>query len=526
MVTKQGVIEKFNQVYEHFQEKINMAEQVSKVRLVSTNADFQMKKSLNVWIAIFTCIVLLSLINSSVCAGATITTKGYKPIQLHPQNGHYFLWRNKPTILITSGEHYGAVLNRSFDYRTYLRTLASHGFNLTRTFSGAYCEPVGAFKIKNNTLAPAEGYLICPWARSNTPGYANGGNKFDLTRWDAEYFRRLRDFVSEAGKRGVVVELVLFCPFYEENMWQLSPMNALNNINDVGKMKRTDVYKHHDPKMLAIQDAMVRKIVKELQNFDNVYYEICNEPYFGGVTLEWQAHIARTIVRTESGLKVKHLIAQNIANKTKKITKPDPWVSIFNFHYATPPTAVKDNYRLNKVIGDDETGFAGSEPKAYRLEGWDFIIAGGGLYNNLDYSFTVDNEDGSASIDAPGGGGPVFRKQLEVLKDFINGFEFIKMKPDNSVIKSGIPEKATARALAEPGRAYAIYINGGNQADLVLALDRGMYNAEWVNTKTGSVEKRESFRYGGGNRTLRSPKYTDDIALRIQQKPSKGRKIY
>ena len=108
----------------------------------------------------------------------------FDPIALHPENPHYFLWRGKPTILITSGEHYGAVLNRAFDYEPYLATLQSHGFNLTRTFSGAYCEPVGAFKIENNTLAPAPGNLLCPWARSDTPGYANGGNKFDLTQWD------------------------------------------------------------------------------------------------------------------------------------------------------------------------------------------------------------------------------------------------------------------------------------------------------------------------------------------------------
>ena len=50
-----------------------------------------------------------------------------EPIKLHPDNPHYFLWRGKPTVLITSGEHYGAVLNKDFDYRSYLKTLASHG---------------------------------------------------------------------------------------------------------------------------------------------------------------------------------------------------------------------------------------------------------------------------------------------------------------------------------------------------------------------------------------------------------------
>ncbi len=468
---------------------------------------------------IFKCAVFWGIVINILLAGMVSAANTVKPIRLHPENGHYFLWRGKPTILITSAEHYGALLNRAFNYKKYLKTLASHGFNLTRTFSGAYCEPVGAFKIKNNTLAPAKGRLICPWARSDTGGYANGGNKFDLTRWDPEYFKRLRSFVAEASKRGVVVELVLFCPFYEDGMWKLSPMNTANNVNGIGKMKRTDVYTLKDKKLLAVQSAMVRKIVKELKDFDNLYYEICNEPYFGGVTLGWQAHIAETIVKAEANFKAKHLIAQNIANKSKKITKPNPKVSIFNFHYAKPPIAVAENYGLNKVIGDDETGFAGSEPKAYRLEGWDFIIAGGGLYNNLDYSFTVGYENGTANIDAPGGGGPVFRKQLEILKDFINSFDFIKMKPDNSVIKAGIPNKATALALVQPGRAYAIYINGGNKAELVLAMSRGAYKAEWVNTKTGKVDKKETFRHTKGNRTLYSPRYIDDIALRIKRMP-------
>ena len=467
----------------------------------------------------FRCVVLLGLAVNVLPAGGAQSAKTVRPIRLHPENPHYFLWRGQPTVLITSAEHYGAVLNRAFDYKKYLKTLQSYGFNLTRTFSGAYCESAGAFKIKDNTLAPAKGKLICPWARSQVSGYPNGGNKFDLRKWDRAYFNRLRSFVAEASKRGVVIELVLFCPFYKDRMWELSPMNAANNVNGIGKMKRTEVYTLKYPRLLAMQDAMVRRIVKELKDFDNVYYEICNEPYFGGVTLEWQNHIAGTIVQAEASFKAKHLIAQNIANKSKKIVKPNPQVSIFNFHYAKPPKAVTENYGLNKVIGDDETGFAGSEPRSYRLEGWDFIIAGGAVYDNLDYSFTVGHEDGTAKINAPGGGGPVLQKQLKILKDFINGFDFIRMKPNNSVIKGGVPEKATARALVQAGRAYAVYIKGGSEAKLLVELPRGTYRAEWVNTKTGKVDKKERFEHASGKRTLHSPKYADDIALRIRRAP-------
>ena len=144
--------------------------------------------------------------------------------------------------MVTSGEHYGAVLNLDFDFARYLETLERNGLNGTRTFAGAYCEAPGAFNIARNTLAPKAGRFICPWARSDVPGYGNGGNKFDLSRWDEAYFRRLRDFMREASRRGVVVELNLFCPFYEESMWMLSPMNGSNNVNGVGLVARTNVY--------------------------------------------------------------------------------------------------------------------------------------------------------------------------------------------------------------------------------------------------------------------------------------------
>ncbi|MBT3268708.1 hypothetical protein HN371_16255 [Candidatus Poribacteria bacterium] len=104
-----------------------------------------------------------------------MSTDDTAPLSLHPDNPRYFLFRGAPTVFVTSGEHYGAVLNRDFDYVTYLDALHADGLNMTRTFTGAYVEPTGAFNIARNTLAPARGSFICPWARSEEDGYANGG---------------------------------------------------------------------------------------------------------------------------------------------------------------------------------------------------------------------------------------------------------------------------------------------------------------------------------------------------------------
>src|SRR5438309_4732140 len=104
-----------------------------------------------------------------------------KALSLYPDNPHYFLFRGKPMVLITSGEHYGAVLNLDFDFVKYLDALAAHRLNHTRTWVGTYREIPGSFNITDNTLAPQPGRYVCPWARSETPGYSHGGNKFDLT---------------------------------------------------------------------------------------------------------------------------------------------------------------------------------------------------------------------------------------------------------------------------------------------------------------------------------------------------------
>ena len=275
--------------------------------------------------------------------------------------------------------------------------------------------------------------------------------------------------------------------------------------------------------LLAVQEAMTRKLVTELNEFDNLYYEICNEPYFGGVTMAWQHHIAEVIVATEQALPNQHLISQNIANVSAKITQPHPAISIFNFHYASPPTAVAENYALNKVMGDNETGFQGTNDTPYRMEAWAFILAGGALYNNLDYSFVAGHERGDFVYPAksPGGGNPEFRRQLTVLRDFINSFDFVRMKPDQGFLKSGVPAKMQANALMETGKQYAAhFFDHGNPApqslSLTLLLPAGDYDIKWVDVLSGKPTKRQRVK-SSGSITITSPEFQREIALSIRR---------
>jgi hypothetical protein len=457
--------------------------------------------------------VALGVIWTQMVLAAPLAT----PLALHPDNPHYFLFRGKPTVLISSGEHYGAVLNLDFDFARYLDELHSCDLNHTRLFAGTYHEVPGNFGIADNTLAPAARRFIAPWLRSGTPGCADGGNRFDLTQFDPAFVDRFKAFLQRASEAGIIVEVNLFCPNYEDSMWNVSPMNIANNVNGIGDMPRSDVYTLKHPELLAIQDAVVRKVVSECRSFDNVYFEVCNEPYFGGVTMEWQNHIIDVIGEAEKDLPHRHLISLNIANKNKKIDKPNPAVGIFNFHYCTPPDAVETNWKLGKVIGENETGFKGSKDVTYRTEGWEFIVAGGGLYNSLDYSFTVAHPDGTLTgYKAPGGGSPTLRRQLKTLHQFIDGFEFVRMTPNNAIIQPGLPSDITARALVETGKQYAIYVKGGTQVDLQVDLPAGKYAVKWLNPTTGKIDQSDTLNCPGGVETLKSPKYSEDIALSIK----------
>lgn len=469
----------------------------------------------------FVMIVLLSFVILAVIPAQV----NAKPLRLHPENPHYFEYQGKPLVLVTSAEHYGVVLNSAFDYETYLNTLAKDGLNNTRMFVGAYCEPVGAFKIVENTLAPTEGKLVCPWARSSEPGYANGGNKFDLTTWDAGYFERLKRFMSLAAEQGVIVEVNLFCPFYRDEMWDLSPMHVNNNVNGLGDVSKEAVYTlDQHAGLLDVQAEMVRKVVTALKDFDNLYYEVMNEPYARKVPMNWQEYIVDVIVATEKELGVTHLISLNIANKEELVEDIHDDVSILNFHYAWPPKTVGLNYGLNRAIGDNETGFKGTGDYYYRREGWAFILSGGALYNNLDYTFAVGYEDGTFEHpDQPGSSSQVLRPQLGLLKRFIHEFDFVQMSPRDDVIAEG--ERLKAFALAEDGKQYAVYVcqlDTDNlterRTDLKLDLPKGTYEIEWVNTHTGDVEKADTLSHSGGEATFTSPSFIEDVALRVLKK--------
>jgi hypothetical protein len=474
------------------------------------------------------------------CAAA-LTTSAAGPIRLHPKNPHYFEFRGKAVALVTSGEHYGAVINGAFDYRRYLEALAKDGLNYTRLFPGSYVEvPARSFGIRRNNLAPEPGRLIAPWTRSETPGYEGGGNRFDLARWNPEFFDRYRDFLAQAATRGIVVEVTLFSSYYQEAHWKISPFHPSNNVNGTDAIDWKKLQTLENGNLLAWQERYARKLVREANGFDNVIFEIQNEPwsdrtklasvvnlYLQGAARDrypnsidvadelsaaWQARVAEWIRNEEASLPNQHVIAQNYANFGLPVRELAPGVGIVNFHYAYP-LAVEANYGLAKAVGYDESGFLGREDDTYCRQAWNFMLSGGSLFNSLDYSFTVGHEDGSdTEPNGPGGGSPALRRQLGILKHFLDSLPLADLARDGRTVRHGAG--VSARVLSTPAGEYAMYLDGNGPSAVTMELPAGDYSGAWIDITTGGATPLR-FRHSGAERVIGTPEFRNGIALRL-----------
>lgn len=380
-------------------------------------------------------------------------------------NPHYFTINGKIQLLISSAEHYGALINRAFDFRRYFRELEKNGFNQTRLFGGSYFERPSDFSFDSNPLAPAPGQLV--------PLFAGPDRK----QLHPEYVERLHDILATADAAGVIVEFTLFCVFYNESNYRDSPF--YNPAVD-----RREFFDSLTPE----KKHYVRLVLNELNHFDNVIVELVNEPYWmvrnPEPVLRFQQELAEFVKDAAPGKPV----AWNVDNTFSCAFDHVPAADVLNFHYMRPE-CVPANWHRNLPIVDDETGFCGSANRPYRQEAWLALLAGAAGYSNLDMAYTVETPDCAecCSAGCTHGGGKSFHRELAALARFLRKFDFTSARPAFHVFR---PEcRAAALALGEGHfLAYAAETAG---KDLAVSLPAGKYTLRWFDPVTAELLREE-----------------------------------
>ena len=495
---------------------------------------------------------------------------------VHPRNPRCFLYRGKPFKILTSGEHYGAVVNADFDDNTYLQEMQRTRQNMTRVFTFCRETPESIPGPGDmNTLAPTTQASVMPWERVCSRGVAADGlDKFDLDRWNPAYFAQLKDFVTRCAGHDVVCEIVLFCNSYDQQKYDLFPCSKVSNVNGVGnELDRPEAFMTLEaPSIVAFQEQFVRQIVTELSPFDNIYYDLCNEPNLPGGSeaseqkiVAWHAHLAHTIRQTEKKLPKRHLIA---ANAHSMVTSPDeptspvvrhedlhyfenPDIDIINYHYISrkvvaqglhffkPPNKEakagliwhfmrqRDWFRKPFVFDETFSGIVWGAPERYainRAEAWETILSGGAGYDNLGWSFTPADATGSAVVPIGDGqrlDGRCLREWFGIFHRLLDRYSLATLAPATECLPGRIIGYGYAAATDDGGRCILYFVDErlyrfrpcSPQALLVeLNLPPGKYAVQIFPPTTGATTGLSTLHSEGTAKLILS-KFAEDVAV-------------
>jgi hypothetical protein len=283
------------------------------------------------------------------------------------------------------------------------------------------------------------------------------------------------------------------------------------------------------------QKAYIAKITRELNDYDNVIFDICDEPELwtkpGAQVVPWIAAMKDAFLRAEGQLRNKHLLGQTVRGGASPTLSSEGWCDWLPTEYITyAEQALAGDYVWNKPIVVVETawydavtlGNGYKDVNAVRLETWEFMVGGGAGHINLNGEYHHGQETGGA--DTHNGIVP----QKKVLRDFLNSFDYVRMR---RLTDYAAPSGTVSSAMGENGKQYAFYIfhgvlknhffwvgtPGNYQDEIVLnTIPAGTYRLDWIDPATGVVKHTETRTHVGAKFVMKTPAYSIDLALRMR----------
>lgn len=481
-----------------------------------------------------------------------------QPIRVHPDNPRLFEFRGRPRVLLTATEHYGAVMNRPFRFERYLVDAAAKGMTLTRLFVlfrelQSHCNPY-------STCKPESPDYIAPFLRTGPGRALDGEPKFDLDRPNPEFFERLHRFLSLASDHGIVVEVVLLSNTYEERIWALNPLNSANNVNGLQPIAWPTCMTLRHADLVARQLAHVRRIVEEVNAYDNVFFELCNEPG-GGLPGEgspsveevndWQRAIAAAVRGAETRLPQRHLVAGQEAFEWVPFVQlstqsfRDYPIDIVNMHPLPATTFdgvaydlgqfMSKQLRLRPVrdyclatrgeakplnLDEDNVASQYKDPDGWtihRKRAWTALMCGA-HYDVIDFTIINYCETGTDESQR------CLRTWFMHLSGFIHSLDLARSRPLTGTVVEA-PAHTVESAFGVQGEDLAVYLADERELEdpeagtpiaghLTLDVPQGPYQVSCFSPETGLYSPAITLTGGPATR-LDLPAFTHDLVVRL-----------
>ena len=472
-------------------------------------------------------------------------------LRVHPENPRYFTDNSGKVIYLTGSHTWNTLQDGTFfttgdtdpppvfDFTKYLEFLKLQNHNFIRLWRFEspkfyYWNQVDG--EMNRTM----GYKFTqphPWLRTG-PGLAfDEKPKFDLTKFDEEFFIRLRTRIIEAGKRGIYVSVMLFeggelrdGKIDAEKInwgWRSHPFKLQNNINGIEADLNNDGrgFEFHsllNHKITELQKAYIQKIVNTVNDLDNVIYEVGNELIYSTENTDWQYWVINYIKEYEASMPKQHPVGMTcqmhypwmrfLPDESRNdvlFNSPADWISPGGFggrgYLNDESIPIADGTKVLLFDQDHVWGIGGD--KAWV---WKSFTRGHNVIN-MDPLPEITEQISTFSKS------PEIRAAMGHTLSYANKMNLAAMTPDSSYASC-----STTYCLMDPGKEYLIYQPVLSEYQPVwennffVNLFEGEYKFEWFNPTTGQITDKGSVKVSEVAKRSFKPPFSGDAVLYIK----------
>jgi hypothetical protein len=461
-------------------------------------------------------VVSMALVTAAVLAAqapnpAPPAARAPGPLRVLPSNPRWFEDGTGKAVYL-AGSHTWASLQDNgliarngvgnpppvFDYEGYLDTLQRHHHNFFRLWR--WETPMWTDTYGGGGVRHARPH---PWLRTG-PGLARDGEpKFDLTRFDPQYFARLRARLIAAGDRGIYASVMLFegWELQFSDAWTCHPFNPANNINGIDAQGTAFNTLRDDPmgrRVRELQEAYLRQVIDTVNDLDNVLYEACNEA--SPDSAEWQYYVIRYVKNYEASKAKRHPVGMTFqyrgGSNAVLFNGPADWVS-------PNPGDQAQEYRdhpcpdcTTKVVVNDTDHLWGHT-------GGDNIWVWHSFCRGLNVLFMEEMLPSPTWQDSA-------RTAMGQTRRYAVRMNLAAMKPAARLCGTGY-------CLASPGQEYLVFQSDQGQFTVDLKDAPGSFSAEWLDVNADRTVPAPAIQ-GGAVRTFTTP-FPGPAALYLKRLP-------
>ena len=473
-------------------------------------------------------ILVISLLFTHHCfvyGDSTQTTDAKGPLRIHPDNPRYFTDGSKNNngslnvVYLTGSHTWNNLVDmgkndppQPFDFEAYLEFLQRYNHNFIRLWTwDSFAWDTRANGRHGKDFVHHSAPLA--WARTGPGKALDGKPKFDLSKFNPNYFERLRKRVIKAGERGIYVSVMLFEGWGLRHgnrnrtnapdgwAYRSHPFHPDNNINDItgdlnGDGPVLEVHSLANPDITPLQKAYIHKVIDTVNDLDNVLFEVANE----GGEKEWNWWVVNTVHEYEKTKPKQHTVGitgHGGENTDSMLASPSDWISPGGRDGYRDPAPEWNENKVSLLDTDHIWGIGGNHVWVWRsfLRGHNPIFMdpydGSVLGNRFDPKFKS------------------LRVNLGYTRQFANKMNLAAMTPRSNLA-------STKFCLANPGEEYLIYLPKGDKVTINLTESSSPFAIEWFNPQTGESINKGTVT-GGKQQTLNAPDEGDWVLYMVRQ---------